>query len=222
MVARRSSREPIAYILGRREFHGLDFEVAPGVLIPRPDTETLVDAALEAAPDKNAPLRLLDLGTGSGCLLVALLARLPGAFGVGVDLSPVALACARRNLERHGLGARASLVQDDWASALRGGFDLVVSNPPYVAEAELGALEPEVRDHEPRLALAAGIDGLAAYRRLAAELPALLAPEGRAVVELGAGQAAVAGELFGSGGLRVLKTPSDLAGIPRCLVLARP
>ncbi len=218
-AARRAGREPLAYILGRREFWGLEFEVGPEVLIPRPETEGLVERALALlAARRHAPLRLLDIGTGSGCLLTTLLVHLPRAFGVGTDLSWPALTLARRNLQRHGVLARAGLVCTRWAEALAGPFDLVVSNPPYVASGEMAWLEPEVH-HEPRLALEAGPEGLDAYRAILQDLPRLLAADGLAVVELGRGRGSAVAGLARDVGLEVVEIRPDLAGIPRVMVL---
>jgi release factor glutamine methyltransferase len=220
LVARRAAREPMAYVLGEREFWSLPLSVGPGVLVPRPETETLVEAALEAFPDRTAPLRILDLGTGSGCLLLALLREYPNAVGVGVDRSAEALAHAARNARRHGLDGRALLVRGDWGRGLAGPFELIVANPPYVASGELTELAPEVARYEPRAALDGGADGLDAYRAILPDLPRLLAPAGVACLEIGAGQATALAALAEVGGFRVAVRP-DLAGIPRCLVLRR-
>ena len=184
LVARRIAREPLAYIIGRKEFWSLDFEVGPGVLVPRPETETLIEQALAAFADRAASLRVLDLGTGSGCLLIAALSLYPNAIGTGVDGSPNALAWARRNLIRHGFEHRATLVEGDWTVAT-GAFDLVFCNPPYVTTADIGGLAPELA-WEPRRALEGGADGLEAYRGLGPVLTRLLASAGRAFVEIGA------------------------------------
>ena len=218
VVARRAAREPMAYISGEREFWSLRLAVGPGVLVPRPETETLVEAALEAFPDRRVPLRILDLGTGSGCLLLALLREYPNAVGVGVDRSAAALGHAARNARRHGLAGRALLVQGDWGRALAGPFELIVANPPYVASGELAALAPEIARYEPRAALDGGPDGLDAYRAILPDLPRLLAPGGVACLEIGAGQAATLSSLAATVGLAV-GSRADLAGIPRCLVL---
>jgi len=218
LLCAREARVPVAHLLGEREFWSAILEVGPAVLVPRPETETLIEAALEAFPDRAAPLRILDLGTGSGCLLVALLREFPLAFGLGVDRSAEALAVARRNLDRHGLAPRARLLRGSWADALAGPFDLVVANPPYLPTGEIAGLEPEVAHHEPRAALDGGQDGLDAYRELLPALPRLLAPEGVACVEIGAGQGEPVAKLARATGLRVAGR-SDLAGILRCLVL---
>jgi release factor glutamine methyltransferase len=215
LVARRAAREPMAYILGTREFWGMPFRVTPDVLIPRPDSETLIEAALDALPDRRAVARVLDLGTGSGALLAAALQEFPNATGVGVDVSPAALAVAKANLAALGFDTRATCVEGRWDVALPGRFDLVLCNPPYVAQADLPALQPELA-HEPRGALAAGADGLDAYRALLPTLPARLAPGGVAVLELGAGQAPAVAALAP---WAEATTRHDLAAIPRALVL---
>jgi release factor glutamine methyltransferase len=217
LVARRAGREPMARIRGSVHFWDLELAVRPGVLIPRPETETLIDAALGALPDRAAPLRVLDLGTGSGCLVLTLLHLFAKALGTGLDLSPQALACTRDNAARLGLADRLTLVGGDWRAAPAGPFDLIVANPPYVAEAELASLEPEVREHEPRQALLAGTDGLDAYRALLPVAASRLAPGGLLLLELGLGQAEAVEALAAESGLRVTAVRPDLAGIPRCL-----
>ncbi|MFO1058082.1 MAG: peptide chain release factor N(5)-glutamine methyltransferase [Dongiaceae bacterium] len=220
-AARRAAREPLSHILGRREFWSLSFAVDGSVLDPRPDSETLVAAALALVPDRSRPLRLLDLGTGSGCLLLALLSELPAATGLGIDASPAALAVAAGNAGRLGLSARADFRPGDWAGGLAGPFDLVLSNPPYIPSAELPLLAPEVARYEPRLALDGGPDGLDCYRRLAPQLGALLREGGAALLELGAGQAAAVAAIMAAAGLRAAGLEADAAGRPRCLVLRR-
>jgi release factor glutamine methyltransferase len=207
-VAARAARQPVAQIAGERLFRGRSFRVTRDTLDPRPETEALVDQAL-AAPFG----RVLDLGTGTGCILVTLLAERPGAAGMGVDLSPAALAVAAENAGRHGVVADFAL--SDWFAAVRGRFDLIVANPPYVAEDEMAGLAPEVRDWEPRLALTPGGDGLGAYRAIAAGLPAHLAPGGRVLVEIGPTQAAPVAALFAAAGLRAICVLPDLDGRDR-------
>ena len=217
LVARRSAREPIALITGHQGFWTLDLEVSRDTLIPRADSETIIEAALAARPDAT---RILDLGTGTGCLLLAVLSTLPTAWGLGIDLSPAAATLAARNARTNGLADRAAFLAGDWATAITGRFDLVLSNPPYIPTADLAALMPEVLAHEPTRALDGGPDGLAAYRHLATALPALLAPNGIAVLELGIGQHESVPALARAAGLRVLDLRPDLGGIARALVLA--
>ena len=220
MTSRRIAREPLAYITGRKEFWSLDFTVGPGVLIPRPDTETLIEAALSLFPDRAAPLSIADLGTGSGAILIAVLKEFPNARGLGFERSPDALRYARANLEAHGLGARAEIFAADWNDAPEAGFDLILSNPPYIPTGEIDALEPDVRLNEPRAALDGGADGLDSYRSLAETLPRLLKPGAIALLELGMGQFTSVEPLFQD--LRTHPPVPDLAGIPRVLVLKRP
>ncbi|MEQ9813598.1 MAG: peptide chain release factor N(5)-glutamine methyltransferase [Azospirillaceae bacterium] len=221
LIARRARREPVSRILGRREFWSLSFELAPDTLDPRPDSETLVEAALAACPRGEGACRVLDIGTGTGCLLIAFLVEREAASGVGVDISEGAVATARRNAHVNGVGDRTRFVRADWADGLDERFDLVIANPPYIAESDWAGLPPEVRHHDPRRALVAGVDGLEAYRAIAARLPALLTADGVAVIELGQGQAVRAATLFGSAGLTVAGCRRDLGGIERALVLRR-
>lgn len=216
LIARRARREPVAYLTGTREFWSLGFEVTPATLIPRPETETLVEAALAEAKGRDGALRVLDLGTGAGCLLLALLSELPAASGVGVDLSRQALEVAQRNANRLGLAGRARFVRGSWGEGLEGRFDLVVCNPPYVAETDAASLQPDVARYEPALALFGGPDGLAAYRALAPDLARLLAPGGAAILELGAGAADAVARILTAAGLSEAGRRRDLAGIQRC------
>jgi release factor glutamine methyltransferase len=220
LLARREAREPLALILGRREFWSLDFAVSPATLIPRPESETLVEAAISAFAGCAPPRLALDLGTGTGCLLLAALSEFPLALGVGVDCSSEAAALAARNAAALGLSDRAVFLCGYWAEALDARFDLVLCNPPYIPAADIGCLMPEVTRYEPRGALDGGLDGFAAYRRLLPGLPRLLHPEGVAVLELGAGQLTPVAELALRAGLRVAARP-DLRGIPRALILRR-
>jgi release factor glutamine methyltransferase len=187
-AGRRLAGEPVARITGRKEFWGLDFLLSPETLVPRPDTETVVEAALAFARDAGGPLTILDLGTGSGAILLALLSELPEATGIGVDRSAGAAATASRNAERLGLAGRARFFVGDWGAALRGHFDLVLGNPPYVESAVIETLPVDVKAHDPLMALDGGRDGLDAYRSIFAGLEGLLAPGGRAFLEIGAGQ----------------------------------
>jgi len=219
LLARRCRREPMALIRGRQGFWTLDLEVSRDTLIPRADSEAVVHAALRALPDRGGAWRVLDLGAGSGALLLAVLAEYPAALGVGVDLSPAACALAVRNAARNGLSERALWSCGDWARALAGPFDLVLANPPYIETADLAGLMPEVGRHEPMRALDGGRDGLAAYRAIVADLPRLLAPGAVAVLELGQGQAAAVAALAAATGLAVLDRERDLGGIVRAIVL---
>jgi release factor glutamine methyltransferase len=220
-AARRLAREPVARILGRQEFWGLPFRLSPETLVPRPDTETVVEAALAAVPDRRAPLRILDLGTGSGCLLVALLHELPNAHGIGADRSPGALTAARANARLNGVGGRAAFAASDWGATLDGRFDLVVSNPPYVASRIIGELAPEVRDHDPLGALDGGPDGLDAYRAILADAGRLLVPGGRLVAEIGFDQEEAVRALVADAGLAVERVAQDLGCHPRAVVASQ-
>ncbi|OYX11338.1 MAG: protein-(glutamine-N5) methyltransferase, release factor-specific [Rhizobiales bacterium 32-66-8] len=220
VLARRLAGEPVARILGTREFWSLPFALSAGTLVPRPDTEAVVEEALARVSDRAAPLRLLDLGIGSGAILAALLSELPAAFGVGVDRSGDAARTARDNLARLGLGCRSALLVGDWGTALRGGFDLIVSNPPYIPTADIAGLTTDVRDHDPLPALDGGADGLDAYRALIAAVPALLRAGGSAVFELGIGQEAAVTALARDAGLPVLRPARrDLGDVPRALTV---
>lgn len=220
-AARRLAGEPVSRIVGTRGFWTLDLAIGPATLDPRPDTETLVEAALAACPGRVA--RVLDLGTGSGALLLALLSEWPGAWGVGIDRAPAALSIAAANARAHALGDRARFVASDWAAALSADarFELIVSNPPYVRTGDVGTLAREVRDHDPLLALDGGADGLDAYRALMPPLRSHLAPGGVAVLELGEGQSEDVARLAEGLGLRVEACRRDLAGIERAIVLRR-
>jgi release factor glutamine methyltransferase len=220
-IDRRLKREPVARITGTREFYGRGFTIAPPALDPRPDTETLIEAALavvERRGWRDRTLSLLDLGTGTGCILVTLLAELPRAQGLGTDLSPSALALAAANAVRLGVGSRAAFMAADWLDGIAGKFDLVLSNPPYLASGEISGLAPEVAAYDPMLALDGGPDGLDAYRRIAAGASAVLAEGGRLLVEIGAGQAAQVSDIFRAAGLKLDPSQAigrDLAGRPR-------
>ncbi len=216
LVDRRAAHEPVAYIAGVREFWSLDLHVAPGVLIPRPDSETLIEAAIRHFRDRS-PATILDLGTGSGALLLAALSQWPAAIGVGIDASLAALAVAAANTTRLGFGDRARILAGGWEGT-GAAFDIVLCNPPYV---ESGAeLAPDVRDWEPAQALFAGADGLDAYRVLAPLLGAQIAEGGVACIEIGSGQGVTAAALFEAEGLSV-RLERDLAGLPRCLVVTK-
>lgn len=216
LLVRRAAHEPMALILGRQGFWSMEFLVSPATLIPRPDSEAIVEAALALPP----PRQVLDLGTGTGCLLLSVLHERPDAFGVGVDLAPGAARLARTNAENLGLGSRAAFLCGDWAASLNGRFDLVVSNPPYIEASTIQTLMPEVWRYEPRRALDGGADGLDAYREILLALPALLATDGGAVLELGIGQGPDVAALARSVGFTTRFHP-DLAGIDRAIVLQR-
>ena len=220
LAERRLKHEPVARIFGRKEFWSLSLQISPAVLVPRPETETVIEAALDALvrdARQMERLRILDIGTGSGALLLALLSELPNATGTGTDISTAALEVARGNAGRSDLGTRCAFVACDIAAGVRGPFDLIVSNPPYVAHGEIASLAPEVRDYDPALALDGGADGLNGYRAIAAQARGLLAPGGMLIVELGMGQEEAVRALFTKAGLSVAAARHDLAGIPRAL-----
>lgn len=218
LVTRRTLHEPMSHLLGRREFWSLEFEVTADTLDPRPDSETIVEAALDAIGESTKPVRILDLGTGTACLLAALLHELPAAWGVGVDRSAATAAVARRNLQRLGLAQRGQIVVADWAAPLDGRFDLIVSNPPYIPSGDIPSLQPEVAQFDPVMALDGGADGLDPYRRLFPEVPRTLAPDGVVLLEFGVGQRDALTALAAANGLAVQSTRADLAGRPRCLI----
>ncbi len=219
MLARRAAREPLALITGHQPFWTLDLAVSPATLIPRADSETLIEAALAHFPRRNQVARVLDLGTGTGCLLLAALTEFTGAWGLGIDQVPAAANLARRNANANGLAGRSAFLCGDWATAVSGQFDLVLCNPPYITTADVPGLMPEVAQHEPGSALDGGPDGLDAYRAVVNMLPALLTPAGAAVLELGQGQGAAVAELAAGRGLQVAAIRADLHGIDRALVL---
>ncbi|BAF90491.1 modification methylase [Azorhizobium caulinodans ORS 571] len=222
LAAQRLSGVPVARLVGEKEFWSLSFSLSPETLVPRPDTETVVEAALMTVTDRTAPLHILDLGTGSGAILAALLVELPAAVGIGVDQSEGAARTARDNLARAGLQGRGTVIVGDWASALGGGFDLVVSNPPYIPSIDIVGLAIEVRENDPLAALDGGADGLSSYRIIAAEAPRLLKAGGHLVLELGIGQEAEVAALAGAAGLAITgPARRDLGGIPRALVARR-
>ena len=220
LAARRLKREPVSRILGQKEFWSIALAITPDVLVPRPETETVVEGALDFVVRgglRMEKLRILDIGTGSGALLLALLRELPNATGTGTDISTGALKVARENAARCGVEGRCTFVVCDIASVVEGPFDLLVSNPPYIAHDEIMSLAPEVKNYDPTVALDGGDDGLAAYRAIAADAKRLLAPGARMFVELGAGQEAAVRDLFTNVGLIAGIARPDLAGIPRVL-----
>jgi release factor glutamine methyltransferase len=218
---RRLNGEPVARIIEFKEFWGLPLKLSAETLVPRPDTETVVELALEMLRIERPashPLRIADIGTGSGAILLALLSELPEAHGIGTDISEAALQTAHRNALDLGLADRARFVTGDYAAALSGPFDLIVSNPPYVRSAEIAGLAPEVRDHDPLRALDGGADGLDAYRTLVPQAASLLAPGGILAVEVGQGQSTEVAQLMNAAGLMPEGTPkADLSGIPRAV-----
>jgi release factor glutamine methyltransferase len=213
-VTRRLAHEPVSRILGSRDFYGRSFRLTPDVLDPRPDTETLIDAALALIGPQS---RLLDLGTGSGIIAVTLLAERSGATGLATDLSAATLAVARSNAERHGVLPRLELRQGSWFTPVTGGFDLILSNPPYIPESDIAGLAADVRDFDPRAALSGGPDGLEAYRAIARQAAAHLNPAGLVLVEIGAGQADDVSSLFAAAGFHNVERFQDLGGHVRCL-----
>jgi release factor glutamine methyltransferase len=222
IAARRVQREPMAYILGEREFWGIPFRVTPDVLVPRPDSETLIEAALAMMPDRNRPWRFLDLGAGSGCLLLTLLKEFPAAHGVGMDASAAALAVAAANAATMGQVDRVTFVLGDWSETgwenrLGGPFDLIVSNPPYIATGAIAGLMPEVARFEPKQALDGGPDGLAAYRQIARAGRKLITKGGRLLVEAGEGQAPEIAAIFEEHGITPEAPWKDLSGIDRAV-----
>lgn len=217
-VIRRLAHEPVSRILGTRDFYGRSFRLTPDVLDPRPDTETLIDAALALI---GRPARLLDLGTGSGIIAVTLLAERSGATGLATDLSPEALAVARSNAERHGVLSRLELRQGSWFEPVTGSFDLILSNPPYIPTDDIPGLAPDVRNYDPPAALSGGPDGLEAYRSIAGDAAAHLNPAGHLLVEIGAGQADDVSAVFVAAGFRETERFQDLGGHDRCLSFRR-
>ncbi|PKU26328.1 peptide chain release factor N(5)-glutamine methyltransferase [Telmatospirillum siberiense] len=221
VAERRLQREPMSHIVGHREFWSLSFKVTADTLDPRPDTETVVEAVLAALPDRRAPLRLLDFGTGSGCILLSLLRELPEATGIGIDISPAALSVARENAKALGLQFRAGFVLGHWGQGVEPAYDVIVANPPYIPDGEIDALEDEVALYEPRGALAGGIDGLGCYRALAPDIARLLKPGGLAALEVGKGQAEAVGRILLDRGLGFFAVRRDLAGVERCVMVKR-
>jgi len=213
-LQRREAREPVSRILGEREFYGRPFRVTPDVLDPRPDTETLVDAALALMGERA---QILDLGTGTGAIAVTLLAERPDSSGMAVDVSEAALAVARENAARLGVADRLTLVAGNWFSPVSGRFDIIASNPPYIPADEIAGLSPDVRNFDPALALLGGEDGLDPYRLIAAAAAAHLKPAGHVLVEIGAGQGPAIGQIFAGHGFALRAAHADLGGHVRCL-----
>jgi release factor glutamine methyltransferase len=221
LLRRMVAGEPLSRVFKRREFWGLEFSLSADTLDPRPETETVIEGVLRREPDRSAPRRLLDLGTGTGCLLLALLAELPAASGVGIDIAEGAVRTAARNAVNLGLADRARFFVGDWATAVSGKFDAIVANPPYIASEALALLPREVVCYDPRRALDGGADGLRSQRAIAEAAPRLLSPNGILATEIGAGQADVVASIMKDNSLVVDGIEKDLAGIARC-VIARP
>ncbi|MDE3061084.1 MAG: peptide chain release factor N(5)-glutamine methyltransferase [Pseudomonadota bacterium] len=219
LIGKRAGRQPVSQLTGRREFWGLCFRVTGDTLDPRPDSETLIEAALEHASHRQAALKLLDLGTGTGCLLLSLLKELPQATGIGVDISGRALDVAGENAAALGMKERAGFVQSGWGENIEGPFDIVISNPPYIPAPVIPTLAPEVSRYEPMLALDGGADGLDAYRTILPQLPRLLAKSGVALFEIGIGQQKEVKNIAERCGLAVAGVREDLGGIPRCVII---
>jgi release factor glutamine methyltransferase len=222
-VARRVAREPMAQILGEKGFWTLDLKVTRDVLMPRPDTETVIESLLKHQPDKNATLRILDLGTGSGCLLLSALSEYPNATGVGVDASASALAVAQENTRRCGMETRTEFFLGSWCDALPEGmrFDVILSNPPYIPTREIATLMPEVRDYEPHLALDGGEDGLNCYRTLAMQIQTRMVSEAIALFEIGAHQENDVANILKGSGYAVIDQACDLSGVVRVVTCRR-
>ena len=218
LIDRRRAHEPFSHIVGTREFWGLPFRVSADVLDPRADSETLVSAALACFPARERSLRVLDLGTGSGCLLLSFLHERPRAMGVGVDRVTAALVVARENAKDLGLEKRAQFLCADWTQGLSGRFDLILANPPYIPAADIAGLSPEVSRYEPRGALDGGADGLDCYRAIAAQLPTVAGAGTQVILEFGIGQGPAVSHIFEACGFSQIEVISDLAGLPRCLV----
>jgi release factor glutamine methyltransferase len=221
-LARRAAREPYSRIAGKRGFWNIELNLSPDTFDPRPDSETLIEAALAALPDRRAAIEIVDFGTGTGALLLALLSELPNASGIGVDILPGAVAEARRNAAALGLARRARFLAGDWGAGLAGPVSMIISNPPYIESEAIAALAPEVALWEPRIALDGGPDGVAAYRRLAADIARLLRPSGLAVLEIGAGQGPAVTGIIVAAGLQPVAAQADLSGLERALVFRTP
>lgn len=220
LAARRQAREPVSRIRGRREFWSLDLKISPATLDPRPESEVLVQAVLDRIEDRSEDLTILDFGTGSGCLLLALLREFPAAKGLGIDNDPAALAVARDNARSLELDRRAAFRRSDWGRGLTGMWRVIVANPPYIVDSDIGRLEPEVARYDPHLALDGGPDGLAAFRALARNAARLLAPDGLLALEIGIGQAEAVERILADVGLRGMGRVRDGGGRIRCLLAA--
>jgi release factor glutamine methyltransferase len=224
LIARRAQHEPVSHILGQRAFWKDMFIVTPDVLTPRPDSETMLEALCAHRPEKSAPYRLLDLGTGSGCLLLSALREYPNAHGTGLDISPAALAVAQRNAEALALAPRVQFLQSDWLAQLDRDtrFDMVLMNPPYIPTRDIATLAPDVRNHEPMLALDGGADGLDCYRKIFSQFPLYLSPHALILIEVGVHQAQDVAELGRTNGMKLIEIRRDLAQIDRIVILELP
>jgi release factor glutamine methyltransferase len=222
LVGRRVANEPLAYILGHKEFWSLDFLVGPGALVPRPETETLIEELLKEFPNRERSLNLLDCGTGSGCLIVAALSMFPNARGLGIDAFADALSWASKNVARHGLENRCELRRCDWNHEIGIKYDAILANPPYIERGAVTALPPDVARYEPATSLIGGEDGLQAFRQLAPQIAERLKMDGVALLEIGEGQGESVREILGAAGLGTRRIVPDLAGIPRCVVAGLP
>lgn len=221
LITRRANREPMAHILGKREFWGREFKVTKDTLDPRPDSETLIETVLNHYKAKEKPQKILDLGTGTGCLVLTLLAEFPGAAGVGVDLNPGAIKVANANAMHLRLEKHVDFLLQCWAEGITDKFDVIISNPPYIRDGDINCLEPEVSHYEPRLALAGGEDGLHCYRELIPQLAELLSADGIVVLEYGMGQTEDVSAILRSNNLEVIGISCDLAGVERCVTAAK-
>jgi len=219
LIKRRASFEPVAKIIGIKEFWGQDFIVSRATLDPRPDSESLIEAALELFPDKNSAFKILDLGTGSGCLLLTILKEYPNSQGIGVDIAQDTLNIAILNSQKIGLAKRSNFILNDWTDGMEGKFDLIISNPPYIKKSDIEKLAPEVSIYEPRLALDGGHDGLEFYRKLAPEMMGLLNKEGYAIFEFGKEQHLEIKEIFENAGMNFISFKNDLSDEPRCIIV---
>lgn len=221
LISARVQRQPVSQLLGKREFWGMEFKVTTDTLDPRPDSETVIEEVLFRLPDRQKPYKILDLGTGTGCLLLSLLKELPNATAIGVDISEAAINVAKENTLCFGMQSRVAFLTSDWCEKLAGQFDIIVANPPYIPSRSIESLAPEVAKHEPRLALDGGEDGLECYRKIMAALPKLLAPGGFAVFEIGVGQHQALAEIATKQGLTLAGMKQDLSGIIRCVVITK-
>lgn len=221
LIRQRAERRPVAQLIGQREFWGLEFNVSEATLDPRPDSETLIEALLERQPDREAPLNILDLGTGTGCLMLSLLSEYKNARGTAVDISPDALAVAKENAQCLGLEGRATFIESNWDAQVDGQFDIIISNPPYIPSGVISTLLPEVYKYEPHLALDGGEDGMDCYRAIVPRLAILLAVGGVAAFEIGIGQLRALESIVEESGLIVAGIRKDIGGIPRCVLVTR-